>query len=118
MRIVTRPDFDGIVCAVLLYETVSIDQPIKWVSPNDMQQNRVEIKKGDIIANLPYNEHCSLWFDHHFSNQLRYPVAGLFRIAPSAAGIVYEYYQNTLQDRFAELVRETDKIDDAQLSLD
>ena len=118
MRIITRPDFDGIVCAVLLYEVEAIDQPIKWVSPNDMQKNRVEILKGDIIANLPYNENCSLWFDHHFSNQLRRPVAGLFRIAPSAAGMVYEYYQDRLKDRFVELVRETDKIDDAQLSLD
>lgn len=118
MRIVTRPDFDGIVCAVLLYEVESIDQPVKWVSPNDMQKNRVEIKQGDIIANLPYNENCSLWFDHHFSNRLRHPVAGLFRIAPSAAGIVHEFYRDALKDRFAELIRETDKIDDAQLSLD
>ncbi len=118
MRIVTRPDFDGIVCAVLLYAVEAIDQPIKWVSPNDMQKNRVEIQKGDIIANLPYNENCSLWFDHHFSSQLRYPVSGLFKIAPSAAGVVFEYYQDRLKDRFTELIRETDKIDAAQLSLD
>jgi hypothetical protein len=103
---------------VLLYEVETIDQPIKWVSPNDMQKNRVEIKEGDIIANLPYNENCSLWFDHHFSNQLRRPVAGLFRIAPSAAGIVYEYYRDSFKERYAELILETDKIDDAQLSLD
>ena len=91
MRIVTRPDFDGIVCAVLLYAVETIDQPVKWVSPNDMQKNRVDIQKDDIIANLPYNENCSLWFDHHFSNQLRYPVPGRFRIAPSAAGVVFEH---------------------------
>jgi len=118
MRIVTRPDFDGIVCAVLLYAVETIDQPVKWVSPNDMQKNRVDIQKGDIIANLPYNENCSLWFDHHFSNQLRYPVPGLFRIAPSAAGVVFKHYQDHLKDRFTELIQETDKIDAAQLSLD
>jgi hypothetical protein len=118
MRIVTRPDFDGIVCAVLLYSVEAIDQPIKWVSPNDMQKNRVDIQEGDIIANLPYNENCSLWFDHHFSNQLRRPVAGLFRIAPSAAGIVFEHYQDRLKGRFTELIREADKIDAAELSLD
>jgi len=118
MRIVTRPDFDGIVCAVLLYTVETIDQPIKWVSPNDMQKNRVAIQQGDIIANLPYNENCSLWFDHHFSSQLRYLVPGLFKIAPSAAGIVFEYYQDHVNGRFAELIRETDKIDSAQLSLD
>lgn len=118
MRIVTRPDFDGIVCAVLLYATETIDQPIKWVSPNDMQKNRVQIQQGDIIANLPYNEKCSLWFDHHYSNQLRYPVPGLFRIAPSAAGIVFEHYHSHLKSEYTELVRETDKIDAAELSLD
>ena len=118
MRIVTRPDFDGIVCAVLLYAVEAINQPIKWVSPNNMQKNRVEIREGDIIANLPYHENCSLWFDHHFSNQRRQPVPGLFRIAPSAAGIVHEYYRNRLGDRFSELVRETDKIDAARLSLE
>ncbi len=70
MRIVTRPDFDGIVCAVLLYETEDITEPILWVSPNDMQKGKIDIKKGDIIANLPYNENCSMWFDHHFSNTI------------------------------------------------
>lgn len=118
MRVVTRPDFDGIVCAVLLCEAEKIDAPIKWVSPNDMQKNRVPIQAGDIIANLPYNQNCSLWFDHHFSNGLRYEVPGLFRIAPSAAGIVYDYYRDRLGRDFSELVKETDKIDAAQLELD
>ncbi|MCG6909596.1 MAG: exopolyphosphatase [Deltaproteobacteria bacterium] len=118
MRIVTRPDFDGIVCAVLLYAAENIDTPVKWVSPNDMQKCRVDIRRGDIIANLPYNEKCSLWFDHHFSNKLRHAVPGSFRIAPSAAGIIFEYYRNRLTHDYADLVRETDKIDAAQLTVD
>ena len=28
MRIVTRPDFDGVVCAALLYETEQITEPV------------------------------------------------------------------------------------------
>ena len=118
MRIVTRPDFDGIVCAVLLLEAEKITSPIMWVSPNDMQKGQIEIQTGDIIANLPYHPDCSLWFDHHFSNRLRRKIKGLFRIAPSAAGLVFEYYGDAFKNDFAELVKETDKIDSAGLSLD
>lgn len=118
MGIVTRPDFDGIVCAVLLLEAEKITSPIMWVSPNDMQKGKIEIKPGDIIANLPYHPNCSLWFDHHFSNRLRRRVKGFFKIAPSAAGLVFEYYKGAFQNDFTELVTETDKIDSAGLSLD
>jgi oligoribonuclease NrnB/cAMP/cGMP phosphodiesterase (DHH superfamily) len=65
MRIVTRPDFDGVVCAVLLYEAENVNVPVKWVEPNDMQKGIVDIHEGDIVANLPYDERCALWFDHH-----------------------------------------------------
>ena len=49
MRIVTRPDFDGIVCAVLLYEALDITEPILWVEPNDVQKGRSEIQDQDIL---------------------------------------------------------------------
>lgn len=58
MRVVTRPDFDGVVCAALLHEAEPIIEPVKWVSPDDMQKKRVRIYPGDIIANLPYHENC------------------------------------------------------------
>jgi hypothetical protein len=56
MRIVTRPDFDGVVCAVLLYEAEKIKEQVKWVQPNDMQKGLVDVHEGDIIANLPYDK--------------------------------------------------------------
>ena len=118
MRIVTRPDFDGVVCAALLYEAEQSMDRVEWVSPNDMQKRRVEIYPGDIIANLPYHENCLLWFDHHYSNQLDHPFEGAFKIAPSAAGIVYDYYQGRFRRDYRELVTQTDKIDSATLSLD
>lgn len=117
MRIVTRPDFDGIVCAVLILEAENVSPPVKWVSPGDMQQGNIDIRQGDIIANLPYHPNCSLWFDHHFSNRVRHKIEGLFEIAPSAAGLVFKYYRDRLQKDFTQLVSETDKIDSANLSL-
>ena len=118
MRIVTRPDFDGIVCAVLILEAENASPSVKWVSPGDMHKGNIDIRQGDIIANLPYHPSCTLWFDHHFSNRIRHKIPGLFEIAPSAAGLVFQYYQDKLQKDFTELVAETDKIDSANLSLD
>jgi oligoribonuclease NrnB/cAMP/cGMP phosphodiesterase (DHH superfamily) len=118
MRIVTRPDFDGVVCAALLYETESINKPTQWVEPNDMQKGLVEIFEGDIIANLPYNENCSLWFDHHYSNQPRWEFKGAFKIAPSAAGVVFNYYQGRFTHDYTELIEQADKIDSADLTKD
>jgi oligoribonuclease NrnB/cAMP/cGMP phosphodiesterase (DHH superfamily) len=118
MRIVTRPDFDGVVCAAILYETEDITEPVKWVEPSDMQKGMIEIRTGDIIANLPYNEKCSLWFDHHYTNTISKSFNGVFKIAPSAAGIIFEYYRDKLKQDYSELIKETDKIDSADLSLD
>ncbi len=118
MRIVTRPDFDGVVCAVLLHEVEDITEPVKWVEPNDMQKNRVTVRPTDIIANLPFNENCALWFDHHFTNRIGTPFGGAFRSAPSAARIVFEYYQPRFEKDFRSLVEAADRIDSAELSLD
>ena len=117
-RIVTRPDFDGVVCAALLAAAENIDRPPLWVSPSDMQKGRIAVQEGDIIANLPYHENCRLWFDHHYSNQIRGVFPGLFRIAPSAAGLVFEYYRPRFERDYTTLVQETDKIDSAALSMD
>ena len=117
MRIVTRADFDSVTCAVLLGDALDIDEETYWVEPSEIQKKKADIKKGDILANLPYDENCSLWFDHHYSNSIKTEFEGLFRIAPSAAGLIYEYYQKKLSRDFSELVAQTDKIDSADLSL-
>jgi len=118
MRIVTRPDFDGVVCAVLLSDALRIKKPVKWVEPNAVQMGRVEIRKGDIIANLPYDDRCSFWFDHHYTNRIYRSFRGVFKIAPSAAGIIFEYYRQRFQRDFSELAAAADKIDAADLTLD
>lgn len=121
MRIVTRPDFDGIVCAVLIYEAQEgVTAPILWVEPSQVQNGEAEIQKGDIMANLPYDPRCSVWFDHHYSNTMESKVEGAFKIAPSAAGVAYEYYlqKGLLQPVFNELIQETDIIDAADLNKD
>ncbi len=116
MRIVTRADFDSVVCAVLLYEALDIQAPVKWVEPSEIQKGMVDIHEGDIVANLPYAPNCSLWFDHHFSNQGKQPFTGAFRMAPSAAGIIFDYYRGRFLRDYTELVQAADKIDSADLT--
>ncbi|UCE56406.1 MAG: exopolyphosphatase [Desulfobacterales bacterium] len=118
MRIVTRPDFDGIVCAVLLCEVFDIREPVKWVEPNALQKGRVEVHSQDIVANLPYDENCALWFDHHYTNRINKPFKGVFKIAPSAAGLIFEHYKDRFKRDYNELVQAADKIDSADLTLD
>ncbi len=118
MRIVTRADFDGVVCAVILFEALKIKKPVKWVEPSEIQKGQADIQEGDILANLPYNKNCSMWFDHHYSNQIDHSFEGAFEIAPSAAGVVYNYYKHGLNQDYSELIRETDRIDSADLNMD
>ncbi len=120
LRIVTRPDFDGIVCAVLLRDAQNIDTDIYWVEPNEIQSKTANILGGDVLANLPYAKECALWFDHHISNKPQGNFDGAFEVAPSAANVVYKYYQQKgmMDDRYDELIFHTDIIDAALLNQD
>ncbi len=95
-RLVTRSDFDGLVCAVLLKELDLIDE-ILFVHPKDMQDGKIEISSRDISTNLPYVPTVHLAFDHHHSEMLRMGVDKADNYvcepdAPSAARVVYNYY--------------------------
>jgi len=97
VRLLTRSDFDGSVCAALLLELGLVDE-IQYIHPKDLQDNKIDVTVDDIIANVPFVEGCGLWFDHHSSEHERLQLAGKFkgasRLAPSAAQVIYEYYAN------------------------
>lgn len=123
-RLVTRSDFDGLVCAVLLKE-IGLVGEIAFVHPKDMQDGKVTIGPSDIITNLPYVAGCHLAFDHHLSETLR---LGSSRAAnhiidpgaPSAARVVYDHFGGAAAfPRVApEMIVAVDKADSAQFSLD
>ncbi|PKM76674.1 MAG: exopolyphosphatase [Firmicutes bacterium HGW-Firmicutes-15] len=122
-RLVTRSDFDGLVCAVILRELGLIDE-IKFVHPKDMQDGKIEITGRDITTNLPYVEGVSLSFDHHESEIIRLNGPRDNNIidphAPSAARVVYNYYggKKALPNISEEMMASVDKADSAQFSLD
>ena len=70
MRLLTRSDFDGICCAVLLKELGVIDEMV-YAHPKDLQDGKVEVTENDVLANVPYVEGAGLWFDHHTSEDER-----------------------------------------------
>ncbi len=117
MRLVTRPDLDGLACALILAEHEAIDD-IALVHPQEITDKTVEITADDTLANLPYHPHCSRWFDHHLlTDSNEKPPAqfdGLHRVAPSAAELVWEYFGR--DPKFEDLVRETSRFDSAKLS--
>ena len=94
-RLVTRSDFDGLVCAALLKELDMIDD-IKFVHPKDMQDGNVELSDKDITTNLPYVEGVYLSFDHHLSETMRLENRADNHIidpnAPSAARVLFNYF--------------------------
>ena len=120
-RLVTRSDFDGLVCAVLLNELNLIDD-IKFVHPKDMQDGKVDITARDITTNLPYVAGAHIAFDHHLSETIRNTGERKNHIieadAPSAARVVYNYYggKQAFPSITDDMMDAVDKADSAQFS--
>jgi nanoRNase/pAp phosphatase (c-di-AMP/oligoRNAs hydrolase) len=121
-RLVTRSDFDGLVCAVLLRLLDMIDD-IKFVHPKDVQDGIEEITERDILTNLPYAPGAYMVFDHHHSETLRnegnLPNHVIDADAPSAARVIYEHFGG--KERFPQvsddLMFAVDQADSANYSL-
>ncbi len=121
-RLVTRSDFDGLVCAVLLKKLDLIDE-IKFVHPKDMQDGRVPVNDRDITTNLPYVDGVHLAFDHHSSETLRVGQKDNHIIDPhaaSAARVVFLHYggKERFHDVPEDMMEAVDKADSAQFSQD
>ena len=120
-RLVTRSDFDGLACAVLLNELELIDE-IKFVHPKDMQDGKIEISERDISTNLPFVPGVHLAFDHHLSETFRNPGERpnhiIYPDAPSAARVVFEHYggKSRFPAAFNDMMAAVDKGDSAQFT--
>lgn len=122
-RLVTRSDFDGLVCAVLLKHLGMLGE-ILFVHPKDMQDGKIEIGPNDITTNLPYVAGAHLAFDHHLSETIRNTGERSNHIispdAPSAARVVYDYYGGlkAFPAAWNDMMVAVDKADAAQFSRD
>jgi nanoRNase/pAp phosphatase (c-di-AMP/oligoRNAs hydrolase) len=122
-RLVTRSDFDGLVCAVLLKHLNMIGE-ITFVHPKDMQDGKIAITDDDITTNLPFVPGVHLAFDHHVSETIRNTGQRTTHIihpeAPSAARVVYDYYggATAFPAEWDEMMAAVDKGDAAQFNQD
>ena len=95
MRLVTRGNLDGLTCTVLIEHAERLDD-IELIHPQDITDDKFEVKHGDILANLPYHPSCLKWFDHHSATRTyeKPPTAfdGKYGLSPSTARLVYDYY--------------------------
>jgi nanoRNase/pAp phosphatase (c-di-AMP/oligoRNAs hydrolase) len=124
-RLVTRSDFDGLVCAILLKEMELISEII-FVHPKDMQDGKIQITGNDITTNLPYVPGCYLAFDHHESELFRNKDEDsnlhyvLEADAPSAARVVYNYFggKEAFTNISDDMMVAVDKSDSAQFRME
>jgi nanoRNase/pAp phosphatase (c-di-AMP/oligoRNAs hydrolase) len=123
-RLVTRSDFDGLVCAVLLKELDMINE-ITFVHPKDMQDGKIPIGANDITTNLPYVAGAHMAFDHHASEMTRLegqaPANHIIDPdAASAARVVYRHFGGA--ERFPKiseaLMKAVDQADSAQYNVE
>ena len=122
-RLVTRSDFDGLACAVLMRELDLIDT-ITFVHPKDMQDGLVEVGSNDITTNLPFVPGVHLAFDHHLSEAERVGGQQANHIidpkAPSAARVVFDHFGGV--ERFPNvpqaMMAAVDKADSADYDID
>ena len=119
MRLLTRSDFDGLICAVLLKEAGIMDEWV-FVHPKDVQDGKVECGPNDILANVPYAPGCGLWFDHHTSEADRLgdiAFEGVSKPLPSCARVIWEYYggHDRFPKRFDEMLAFVDRCDSGDL---
>ena len=124
-RLVTRSDFDGLACAMMLKELNLVDE-IKFVHPKDVQDGKIELSEHDITTNLPYDPRVGIAFDHHESEMDRLKAQetrGKLIIDPtarSAARVVYDYYggKKAFPRVSEELMTAVDKGDSADFTVD
>ena len=121
-RLVTRSDFDGLVCAILLKHINLVDD-ILFVHPKDMQDGKIEINQNDISTNLPYVDGVHIAFDHHHSETIRNGKKDNHLIdpdAPSAARVVYDYYGGleAFPASWTSMMEAVDKGDSAQFNME
>ncbi len=119
MRLLTRSDFDGICCAVLLKEMGLMDEMV-YAHPKDLQDGKVPVDNNDILANVPFVQGCGLWFDHHSSEHERQELEGRYEgrstTSPSAARVISDYYGAEKFGRFKEMLEYVDRVDSGQLT--
>ncbi|MBI4712196.1 MAG: exopolyphosphatase [Planctomycetes bacterium] len=121
MRIITRGDMDGLASSVLLTTVEKVGE-IAFVHPKDAQDGRISATPDDILVNLPYVQGCGMWFDHHISEDEKAEKVkgfkGAYKVAPSAARVIHDYYQSPLFEPYKKMMDAIDRFDSGNLTME
>ncbi len=93
-RLVTKDDFDGMVCGILLKE-LDLVEKVVFVHPKDIESGEFGLTGEDITAGLPYKEIVCMAFDH-FPAAVRAAEGRknltVDPLVSSTARVIYNYY--------------------------
>ncbi len=123
MNLITRLDFDGILCAAMIHEIESI-RDISFSDPKTIEEGGLLdiLQRGDVVAHLPFHSDAGIWFHNHDVSHINPErlkgVKGKYGVAPSTARQVYEYYNSPVLQKYEPLVKIADKIGSANLDKD
>lgn len=119
MRLITRLDLDGVICAAMICTTERISQ-VDFQNPKDVEDRSIDIDVGDVVAHLPLHPDARLWFHHHGAEgvhpEIIKKVRGSFKKGTSCARLVLEYYNAAALKRFEKVVAEVDRLQTANLT--
>ncbi|HIH18698.1 TPA: hypothetical protein HA225_01850 [Candidatus Micrarchaeota archaeon] len=118
MILYTHTDLDGVFSAALISIVEQVDE-FRFVDPGTVQSGRIPFTKNDIIADLPFDRRCGMWFDHHESSRPREGLKfeGAWGAAPSCARVIYGHYENPYLEKFAKGLGEVDNIDSGKVPI-
>jgi nanoRNase/pAp phosphatase (c-di-AMP/oligoRNAs hydrolase) len=122
-RLVTRADFDGLVCAALLKACDRVDEVV-FVHPKDVQDGRIELGARDITAGLPYVAAVHQSFAHHAAETLRRTEHVGNQVvdpsAPSTARVIWNHHGGAAAFRSVDpsLIDAVDRASSAGHALD
>lgn len=116
-RVVTHTDFDGVISALLIRELFDIER-VEFTEPWMIQKREFDVRRGDVILDLPYGEGCASWFDHHKTSASNADKGVFDEEAKSCARVIYNHYhkEHPEIEKFKALVDSADKIDSASFS--
>ncbi|MDP8208001.1 MAG: hypothetical protein P9L92_15135 [Candidatus Electryonea clarkiae] len=121
MQLATRLDFDGLVCAAMIYEMERIEE-INFTNPKELEEGRMPFyfDYGDALAHLPFNANARLWFHNRdfesIPPQKLEGVRGKWAHANCVSTLVYEYYNKPELEKFKPLVDHADNLGAAILT--
>lgn len=119
-RIIVDSDFDGVICGAML-RIVFPEAEILQSKASEIQEGKIDhlINKKTLLADLRFSSLSGYFFDHHESNKPTNDFIGAWSPEPSAAQVVYSYFEDVGNfSNFTPILSDINKFDSGNISLE